>query len=197
MEPGERQHGAAPSHRLALEPFPSKQSAPYLVFLLSRLLQGDYLARIAATGIAPAQAFVLAELWQEEPLSQVELSRRLDIGKATVGQTLNRLERSGLIQRRRVSTDRRLMMIYLTERGRALREPLAQAAWEQLQTLREALGGEALNQFTELLDRTVNQLRGGEAAGAPGPGAEPAKRMRYAGVAPVLTALQGARDRPE
>ena len=139
--------------------FPPKNSVPYLTILFARLLQGDYLSRIAETGIAPAQAFVLRELWQEEPLTQVELSRRLDIGKATVGQTLIRLERSGLVERRRVRSDRRVMMIHLTEQGRAIREPLAVAARAQVEMLSGILGQDNLDRLGELIERAVVTLR--------------------------------------
>jgi DNA-binding MarR family transcriptional regulator len=136
-----------------------KETLPYQAQFIARLLQIDYMSRIAGTGIAPAQAFVLGELWITEPLSQVELARRLDIGKATVGQTLNRLERAGLIERRRLATDRRVIMIHLTEAGWALREPLKQAAREQLDMLDQRIGIEDVRKVTGLLTQAAALLR--------------------------------------
>lgn len=136
-----------------------KETLPYQTQFIARLLQIDYMIRIADTGIAPAQAFVLGELWMTEPLSQVELARRLDIGKATVGQTLNRLERGGLIERRRLATDRRVIMIHLTDKGWALREPLKTAARGQLDMLDERLGAEEVRKLTDLLTNAAGQLR--------------------------------------
>lgn len=138
---------------------PFKEQMPYQAQFLARITQNDYMARIAGTGIAPAQAYVLGELWSGEPLSQVELARRLDIGKATVGQTLNRLERAGVIERRRVASDRRLIMIHLTEKGRALHEPLAVAAAAQIDALNERLGAENMAELTTLLTRANEILR--------------------------------------
>ncbi len=137
-----------------------KDTLPYQTQFIARLLQIDYMSRIAETGIAPAQAFVLGELWMTEPLSQVELARRLDIGKATVGQTLNRLERAGLIERRRLSSDRRVIMIHLTEQGWALREPLKRAARAQLDMLDERLGADEVRKITDLLTQAAQKLRG-------------------------------------
>ncbi len=137
-----------------------KDELPYQMQFIARLLQIDYMSRIAGTGIAPAQAFVLGELWMTEPLSQVELARRLDIGKATVGQTLNRLERAGLIERRRLSTDRRVIMIHLTEQGWALREPLKKAARAQLDMLDERLGADEVRRISDLLTQAAQKLRG-------------------------------------
>lgn len=141
-------------------PFPRfKDGLSYQAQLLARLTQNDYLARIAGTGIAPAQAYVLGELWFNEPLSQVELARRLDIGKATVGQTLSRLERSGLIERQRMGADRRRIMVHLTAKGRALREPLRIAAIEQDAILADVLGQDRAVELAEAL-RRVNELFG-------------------------------------
>lgn len=140
-------------------PFDFRESPGYVVNLLSRLVTSDYLQRIDHTGIAPAQAYVLGELWREAPLSQVELSRRLDIGKATVGQTLARLERAGLVRRLRVESDRRVVMVGLTEKGRGLRDILNAAAWEQLATMREAIGDDALDQLTALAGKLADALR--------------------------------------
>lgn len=137
-----------------------KDTLPYQTQFIARLLQIDYLNRIAGTGIAPAQAFVLGELWMREPLSQVELARRLDIGKATVGQTLNRLERAELIERRRLATDRRVVMIHLTEKGWALRDPLKTAARAQLDLLDERLGAEEVRRITAQLTEVGVLLRG-------------------------------------
>lgn len=139
-------------------PFPLfKDSLAYQAQLFARLAQNDYMARISGTGIAPAQAYVLGELWFHEPLSQVDLARRLDIGKATVGQTLARLERAGVVERRRIKSDRRVVMVHLTEKGRALREPLRLATVEQAAMLHDRLGSERVAHLTELL-RLANEM---------------------------------------
>ena len=141
-------------------PFPLfKESLAYQAQLLARYTQNDYMARITGTGIAPAQAYVLGELWFDEPLSQVELARRLDIGKATIGQTLTRLERAGVVERKRVASDRRVVMVHLTETGRQLREPLRVAAIDQSDLLEEKLGKDKAAELTELL-KQANQLLG-------------------------------------
>ncbi|WP_340314522.1 MarR family winged helix-turn-helix transcriptional regulator [Rhizorhabdus argentea] len=135
-----------------------KFEMPYQAQVFARLLQNDYVGRIAEYGIAPAQSFVLAELWYNEPLSQVELARRLHIGKATIGQTLNRLERAGLIERQRQTDDRRVILIHLTESGRALRQPLEQAALEQRVMIRDLLGGKAVDAMGELMRQAIKRL---------------------------------------
>ncbi|MGK2908270.1 MAG: MarR family winged helix-turn-helix transcriptional regulator [Sphingobium sp.] len=141
-------------------PFPLfKDSLAYQAQMFSRFAQNDYMARISGTGIAPAQAYVLGELWLDEPLSQVDLARRLEIGKATIGQTLTRLERAGVVERKRVASDRRVIMVHLTEKGRKLRAPLRIATIEQNDLLEAKLGKDAVADLTAKL-KQINQLLG-------------------------------------
>lgn len=135
-----------------------KMQMPYQTLLLARMLQADYLTRIVETGVAPAQSFVLAELSVSEPLSQVELARRLDIGKATVGQTLNRLERAGMIRRERHKSDGRVTMVHLTDKGRAMHVAVDRAALEQRVMLQDLLGAETVGQLCDLLLLVTQRL---------------------------------------
>lgn len=162
--------GAPRSDKWRGDPAPSEEGPPFPLFkeslayqaqLFARLTQNDYMARISGAGIAPAQAYVLGELWFNEPLSQVDLARRLEIGKATVGQTLARLERAGVVERRRTEADRRVVMVHLTKKGRELREPLAIATVEQIALLEARLGKQRAADLTELLTYANQQLGNG------------------------------------
>ncbi|GGD80640.1 MULTISPECIES: MarR family winged helix-turn-helix transcriptional regulator [Erythrobacteraceae] len=136
-----------------------KDTLAYKTQLLSRLLQSEYMSRIADTGVAPAQAYVLGELWIEEPLSQVELARRLEIGKASTGKTLGRLEAAGLIERRRHEGDRRVITVHLTDKGREVRDTLQQAGAMQDQRIHELMGEDRLEQTIALLDVMIDGFR--------------------------------------
>lgn len=151
-----KQESDLPSSQCSFPMF--KMTLAYQAQLLARITQADYLDRIRSTGIAPAQAYVLGELWLEEPLSQVELARRLEIGKATIGQTLQRLEKAGIIERRRVAADRRLAMVHLTEKGQTLRDPLRIGALEQDELLLRQLGPERIAMLTDLLEQSNRLL---------------------------------------
>jgi DNA-binding MarR family transcriptional regulator len=159
MANAKRKTGAAAESKAGFTAFPPKESVNYQALLFARLLQGDYLSRIAATGLAPAQAYVLRELSLAAPLSQQDLARRLDIGKASTGETLDRLERAGLIVRGRDAADRRLVMVSLTEAGQALCPPLAQEACAQIELLRDNLGVANVEALTALLIRAVDAMR--------------------------------------
>ncbi|MCB5944274.1 MarR family winged helix-turn-helix transcriptional regulator [Acidocella sp. KAb 2-4] len=152
--------GAAEREVFDLPDLPSRRSIPYLVQYLARLMTMDFLGRVADTGVPPAQSYVLRELWREEPLSQVEISQRLDIGKATVGQSLKRLERAGFVRRSRSATDGRVSVVHLTEKGRAVRDPLGAAARAQVQEIDAILGDQQARKLEALLEMLVEEHRG-------------------------------------
>jgi DNA-binding MarR family transcriptional regulator len=108
--------------------FDRKESAAYLANLLAKAASRALHARADGAGFAPGQFPVLLELWGGDGLTQRELLDRLDIEQATMANTLSRMERDGLILRRRHPKDRRAQLVFLTTRGRALRETAMAAA---------------------------------------------------------------------
>ena len=85
-------------------------------------------ARHDGAAFAPGQLPVLLELWNGDGLTQRELLDRLDIEQATMANTLARMQRDGLISRRRHPSDRRAQLVFLTQRGKALRDTAMTAA---------------------------------------------------------------------
>jgi MarR family transcriptional regulator, organic hydroperoxide resistance regulator len=71
-------------------------------------------------GVHAGQQFILRELWREDGLTPGQIARRLDLATPTVTKMANRMEAAGLVERRPHPTDRRLVRIQLTDRGRAL-----------------------------------------------------------------------------
>jgi len=110
--------------------FDRKESAAYLANLLAKGASRALQARADGSGLAPGQFPVLLELWSGDGLTQRELLDRLDIEQATMANTLARMERDGLVSRRKHPKDKRAQLIYLTARGKALRETAMAAASE-------------------------------------------------------------------
>jgi MarR family transcriptional regulator, organic hydroperoxide resistance regulator len=94
---------------------------------------------------------VLSALWEQDGLTPGEIARRLGIATPTIVNTATRMEEAGLVARQPDPADARLVRLYLTPRGRSVREPVraARAALErhatasltaaELETLRAAL----------------------------------------------------------
>jgi DNA-binding MarR family transcriptional regulator len=70
-------------------------------------------------GVTPSSALVLGILADAEaPLPPHQIAERLIISRATVTGLLDSLERRGYVQRQPHATDRRMLLIQLTEAGR-------------------------------------------------------------------------------
>jgi MarR family transcriptional regulator, transcriptional regulator for hemolysin len=72
-------------------------------------------ARAASLGLTRAQAAVLANLARQEGINQVSLAQILELEPITLARLLDRLQASGLIERRPDPKDRRAHLLYLTE----------------------------------------------------------------------------------
>ena len=103
-------------------------SAAYLASQLAKGFSRSLHKRAAALGFSPGQFPVLIELWAEDGLTQTQLLQRVDIEQATMANTLARMQRDGLISRRPHPKDKRAQLVFLTARGKALRETAMAAA---------------------------------------------------------------------
>lgn len=111
-------------------PFIIEDSTAHLVAISQRLFARALQLRFAAHGVAVGQWPLLLYLWDEDGLTQKELSRRVHIEEPTTTRTLDRMERDGLVRRERNPKNRRQINVYLTERGQALRDELVPYALE-------------------------------------------------------------------
>ena len=140
--------------------FQKDRSAGYLANHLARLFALRLHERIRPLGLAPAQFMTLLELWREEGLTQRDLVARLDVEQATMANTLARMERDGLIERRAHDGDARSKTIHLTDHARSLREPAEAAAREVNEMALTGMSGSEREQFVETIKATVDRLRG-------------------------------------
>lgn len=110
--------------------YPPEESLGFLIREIyraqSRLLQ----ARISREGVSIGMWFVLRILWEEDGLSQSELSGRVGINGPTAVISLNAMEKAGVVKRVPNQDDRRKTNIFLTEHGRSLKERLWPMALE-------------------------------------------------------------------
>jgi len=73
-------------------------------------------------GITTPQLLILKQVQIEATVTVSQLAKQVSLKQTTVTDILNRLERKGLVRRRKYSTDRRQVWIEETEAGRKLLE---------------------------------------------------------------------------
>lgn len=75
-------------------------------------------------GVRAGQQYILLTLWEEDCLPPGEVARRLGLSTPTVTRAATRMEAVGLLARKPHPTDRRLVRLCLTDRGRSLQQTI-------------------------------------------------------------------------
>jgi DNA-binding MarR family transcriptional regulator len=118
-----------------------------LLSAAARLVEHEWNAHLARWDLTHAGLAALHVLLPG-PLPQRSLAARLEVEEQTVSRTVERLERSGYVERHRDPADRRRMLVSLTESGRqtclcaadpVVAEALVADAVEDVPALRTAL----------------------------------------------------------
>ena len=96
-----------------------------------------FVVALEPVGLLPPHFGFLTTLVALGPVSQAEISRRLGISGASVVQMADELGARGLVERRRLESDRRTQVLHLLP---GAREALGRAAEVASATLAERLG---------------------------------------------------------
>ncbi len=135
--------------------FDKDTSAGYLVNHVARLFASGLKDRIAPLGLTIGQFPILLELWIGDGVTQRELLKNLALEQATLANTLNRMERDGLIVRRKHPSDARSQQIWLTPKGRMSRDEAYQAANAQNKQSLAPLNAVERAEFLDLMRRII------------------------------------------
>lgn len=140
--------------------FDKLESAGYLANHMARLFAQGLQERIKELGLSTGQFPALLALWAEDGLTQKDLVQRLDVEQATIANTLSRMERDGLVIRRRHPDDGRAQQICLTEKAKALERPAIKAAQAQNKKALSNLTEKEIIDFLDMMRRIVSAMRG-------------------------------------
>lgn len=125
-------------------------------FLLAKAYQRAcslFKERFGDYGITPQQFALLRFLWEEDGITQVELSNRSQIDRTTIGGLIDRLEQSGLLMRMPHPEDRRAYRILLTDQGRFFEKELAPLAEDVHSDIISPLSAQEVQTLITLLSK--------------------------------------------
>ena len=131
------------------------ESLDVLFAQICRLKHTRVQSLLEALGLYEGQPALLRSLWAEEGLTHAELARRLHVRPATVTKMIQRMEKSGFVERRPDPADQRLSRVYLTEPGRSVQAAVREI-WRTLE--REAFSGFTDDERAQL-QRFFRQIR--------------------------------------
>jgi len=90
----------------------------YQFGLLSRLFDRLLENELSEFGVSPGQFPPLVMLYEQDGLTQAELCKRILVEQPTMANTLNRMERDGLIKKQPDNKDKRQIRIFLTDHAK-------------------------------------------------------------------------------
>lgn len=93
------------------------QRLGFLMHDVSRLRRTVFDDFVKPLGVTRSQWWVLANLSRHDGMIQSDLANMLELGKAALGGLIDRLESSGLVERRADKIDRRAKRVYLSPSG--------------------------------------------------------------------------------
>ena len=92
------------------------------LYAAARKIVNLYTPHLKPLGITYTQYIMFLVLWEEEEITVGELCKRLMLDTGTVTSMLKNTEKQGLIKKTRSKEDERVVIVTLTEEGRALYE---------------------------------------------------------------------------
>ena len=92
------------------------------LYAASRNVIGLYTPFLKPLGLTYTQYLVFLVLWEKDGIPVGELCERLMLDNGTLSPLLKKMEQAGRVERKRSGEDDRVVVITLTEEGRALQE---------------------------------------------------------------------------
>lgn len=119
------------------------------VYAASRLITREYQPFLEKMGITYPQYLVLLVLWEQNGITVNEIARKLLLNTNTITPLLKRMEVTGFLNRKRSGDDERKVLVFLSEKGSAMKSEAA--------TIPEKLVSRLEDEFFSL--ETLFQLR--------------------------------------
>lgn len=109
-------------------------------------------------GLAPAQWGALKKLCRNDGLTISELSEKMFLKNSTMTTLIDRMERDGLVYRARTSEDRRVVRIFLTDKGTTLNNQLPDFDGEVEKILDSKMSKEEIETLIVLLNKLSEKI---------------------------------------
>ena len=92
------------------------------LYAAARCVTSLYTPFLKPMGLTYTQYILFLVLWEKDGLTVGELCKRLMLDNGTVSPMLKKMQQDGYIVKKQSAEDERSFSVYLTEKGRALKE---------------------------------------------------------------------------
>ncbi|HVE59566.1 MAG TPA: MarR family transcriptional regulator [Pyrinomonadaceae bacterium] len=108
------------------------ETLPFLFAQISTYYKVEIEKQLNEFNLHAGQIFILFELWKTDGLSQIELSANLRLSPPTINKMVKSLMSNGFIVTSACPRDGRVVRVYLTPKGAAIR-PQVEEKWRKIE----------------------------------------------------------------
>ncbi|KII76754.1 MarR family winged helix-turn-helix transcriptional regulator [Vibrio renipiscarius] len=135
--------------------FDRQSSFGWMINVVAVKAEKMFDAELKKQGLSVALWPTMMCLWEEEGVTQRDIAEKSKVENSTTTRTLDKLEHLGLVERRADPNSRRSYRIYLTDKGKNLKEQLLPIPIAVNQAMLSSLESEEQAQMIALLKKMV------------------------------------------
>lgn len=124
-----------------------EKTTGFLMFRTARGMKKMLDTRLSEFNITSSQATVLNTLSNQDGQSLSDIGKSVHLDKPAITGLADRMEHDGLVERRRISSDRRIIQLFFTEKGKKL--------YKKIENIIVQVDQELVNNMT---DQEINTL---------------------------------------
>ena len=130
----------------------------FSAYNVSRLFAQFYEQQLKPFGLTYSQYLVLLALWEEDQRTLHEIGKQLDLSSNTLTPLLKRLEQAGWVTRTRAATDKRQLIVALTDKAYQQQDAIFEAVADCLPSNMNKADYSQAKDILNQLEHTLKQL---------------------------------------
>ena len=124
----------------------------------AKKLADEFNKRVQEYGMTRVQWIALFYIGKSDGIFQKELSDLMNVKESSMVRLIDRMEKEDLVIRKKQANDRRVTSIFLTPKGKELREKVLPLGQEFQDDATKEISSEELDNFKRVLEKMIKNI---------------------------------------
>ncbi|MDQ0148219.1 MarR family winged helix-turn-helix transcriptional regulator [Eubacterium multiforme] len=124
----------------------------------AKKLADEFNKRVQEYGMTRVQWIALFYIGKSDGIFQKELSDLMNVKESSMVRLIDRMEKEDLVIRKKQANDRRVTSIFLTHKGKELREKVLPLGQEFQDDATKEISSEELDNFKKVLEKMIKNI---------------------------------------
>ena len=124
----------------------------------AKKLSDEFNKRVQQYGMTRVQWIALFYIGKADGIFQKELSDLMNVKESSMVRLIDRMEKEDLVIRKKQTNDRRVTSIFLTLKGKELREKVLPLGQEFQDDATKGISSEELDNFKKVLEKMIKNI---------------------------------------